>query len=90
MHFALQRKMAGCGVGLMVEILNGPINGDDCTSFILCVLQMFDSVRIYACESAMCDLCQLGRCKEIREDRPLALGRTQRRLVANTDRFGST
>lgn len=27
MHLALQREMAGCGVGLMVEVLNGPING---------------------------------------------------------------
>lgn len=69
MHFALQREMAGCGVGLMVEVLNGPINGDGCTSVILCVLQMFDSVKMNACESAInCDFCQLGSRKEIRED----------------------
>ncbi len=31
MDFAWQREMAGLGVGvLMVEVLNGPINGNDC------------------------------------------------------------
>lgn len=36
MHFALQREMAGLRVGLgIVEVLNGPINGDDCVKFLM-------------------------------------------------------
>lgn len=46
MHFALQREMAGLGVGtvmvmVMVEILNGPINDDDdCRRVMMFVLKI--------------------------------------------------
>lgn len=43
MHFALQREMAGLGVGtvmVMVEILNGPINDDDCRRVVMFVLKI--------------------------------------------------
>ena len=43
MQFALQRELAGFGVGqVMVEGLNGGINGDDCTKVKISVLQVFD------------------------------------------------
>ena len=43
MHFALQRELAGFGVRqVMVEGLNGPINGDDCMKVKISVLQVFD------------------------------------------------
>ena len=40
MHFALQCKMAGLRVGVVVvvvgeEFLNGPINGDDCWKVLM-------------------------------------------------------
>lgn len=39
MHLALQREIGGLGVGLViVEILNGPINGDDCKSVMMFAL----------------------------------------------------
>lgn len=38
-HFALQREMAGLRVGMViVEVLNGPINGDDFMSVMMFVL----------------------------------------------------
>ncbi len=38
MHLSWQREMAGLGVGvLMVEILNGPINGNGCLVMDDCV-----------------------------------------------------
>lgn len=44
MRLALQREMAGLGLGLgvgvrVVEVLNGPINGDDCMRFMMLVLK---------------------------------------------------
>ena len=37
MHLALQREIGGLGV-VIVEILNGPINGDDCKSVMMFAL----------------------------------------------------
>ncbi len=54
MRFALQREMAGLGVEMgMVEVLNGPINDDDCKRVVIIVLKAFcESVKMYACEYA--------------------------------------
>lgn len=53
-HFALQREMAGLRVGMViVEVLNGPINGDGlCKIYDIVVEEVFECVKVNACESA--------------------------------------
>lgn len=42
MHFALRREMAGLRVGtIIVEVLNGPINGDECIRVMMFFLKSY-------------------------------------------------